>query len=45
MVKNVSDVTRWRDSGHLERAVQTGGGQEAFNAVDVSAGRPHARYP
>src|ERR1022692_2899 len=29
----VSDVSRWRDSGHLERAVQTAGGQEAFDTA------------
>jgi hypothetical protein len=29
----VSDVSRWRDSGHLERAVETAGGQEAFDAA------------
>jgi hypothetical protein len=28
----MSDVSRWRDSGHLERAVETAGGQEAFDA-------------
>jgi hypothetical protein len=28
----MSDVSRWRDSGHLERAVQTAGGQETFDA-------------
>jgi hypothetical protein len=38
----VSDVSRWRDSGHLERAVQTTGGQEAFNAA-VSAMLDNAR--
>lgn len=38
----MSDVTRWRDSGHLERAVQTAGGQEAFNAA-VSAVLDDAR--
>ena len=32
----MSDVSRWRDSGHLERSVQTAGGREAFNAA-VSA--------
>lgn len=26
----MSDVQRWRDSGHLERAVETAGGEEAF---------------
>jgi DNA-binding XRE family transcriptional regulator len=26
-------VSRWRDSGHLERAVETAGGQEAFDAA------------
>jgi DNA-binding XRE family transcriptional regulator len=29
----VSSVSRWRESGHLERAVQTAGGQEA---VDIA---------
>ena len=29
-------MSRWRDSGHLERAVGTAGGQEAFDA-DVAA--------
>jgi len=29
----MSDVSRWRDSGHLERAVRTAGGQEAFDAA------------
>jgi hypothetical protein len=29
----MSDVPRWRDSGHLERAVETDGGQEAFDAA------------
>jgi hypothetical protein len=24
-------VSRWRDTGHLERAVATAGGQEAFD--------------
>ena len=38
----MSDVTRWHDSGHLERAVQTAGGQEAFNAA-VSAMLDDAR--
>jgi transcriptional regulator with XRE-family HTH domain len=28
----MSGVSRWRESGHLERAVQTAGGQEAFDA-------------
>jgi Helix-turn-helix domain len=27
----VSSVSRWRDIGHLERAVATAGGQEAFD--------------
>jgi DNA-binding transcriptional regulator YiaG len=34
--------SRWRDSGNLERAVDTAGVQEAFNA-DVSAMLDHAR--
>jgi hypothetical protein len=29
----MSDVSRWRDSGHLERAVETAGGKEAFDAA------------
>jgi hypothetical protein len=29
----MSDVSRWRDSGHLERAVQTAGGQQAFDTA------------
>jgi DNA-binding XRE family transcriptional regulator len=29
----MSDVSRWRDSSHLERAVRTAGGQEAFDAA------------
>jgi hypothetical protein len=29
----MSNVSRWRDSGHLERAVDTAGGQEAFDAA------------
>ena len=29
----MSNVSRWRDSGHLERAVETAGGQEAFDAA------------
>jgi DNA-binding XRE family transcriptional regulator len=28
----MSGVSRWRDSGHLERAVETAGGQDAFDA-------------
>lgn len=28
----MSGVRRWRESGHLERAVQTAGGREAFEA-------------
>ena len=28
----MSGVSRWRESGHLERAVETAGGQEAFDA-------------
>jgi hypothetical protein len=26
-------LSRWRDSGHLERAVETAGGQQAFDAA------------
>jgi DNA-binding XRE family transcriptional regulator len=29
----MSELRRWRDSGHLERAVDTAGGQEAFDAA------------
>jgi DNA-binding transcriptional regulator YiaG len=29
----MSSVSRWRDSGHLEKAVQTAGGPEAFGAA------------
>jgi predicted DNA-binding protein (UPF0251 family) len=29
----MSDVSRWRDSGNLERAVQTAGGQEPFDSA------------
>ena len=29
----MSSVSRWRESGHLERAVATAGGQEAFDAA------------
>jgi hypothetical protein len=29
----MSSVSRWRDSGHLERAVETAGGQQAFEAA------------
>jgi hypothetical protein len=28
----MSSVSGWRDSGHLERAVTTPGGQEVFDA-------------
>ena len=28
----MSEPRRWRDSGHLERAVETAGGPEAFDA-------------
>jgi DNA-binding XRE family transcriptional regulator len=28
----MSEVRRWRESGHLERAIQTAGGREAFEA-------------
>jgi hypothetical protein len=28
----MSGMSRWRDSGNLERAVETAGGQEAFDA-------------
>jgi DNA-binding XRE family transcriptional regulator len=29
----MSGVSRWRDSGHLERAVETAGAQDAFDAA------------
>jgi DNA-binding XRE family transcriptional regulator len=29
----MTEPRRWRDSGHLERAVETVGGQEAFDAA------------
>jgi DNA-binding XRE family transcriptional regulator len=29
----MSEVRRWRDSGNLERALETAGGQEAFDAA------------
>ena len=29
----MSGVKRWRDTGHLERAVDTAGGQDAFDAA------------
>src|SRR5271170_630209 len=29
----MSGVSRWRDSRHLERAVETAGGQEAFDTA------------
>jgi hypothetical protein len=29
----MSGVSHWRDSGHLERAVETAGGQEAFDSA------------
>jgi hypothetical protein len=29
----MSGVSRWRDSGHLERAAETAGGREAFDAA------------
>ena len=38
----MSGVSRWRDSGHLERAIETAGGQEAFD-VAVSAMLDDAR--
>jgi DNA-binding XRE family transcriptional regulator len=38
----MNGVSRWRDSGHLERAVATAGGQEAFDAA-VSAMLDDAR--
>jgi hypothetical protein len=38
----MSGVSRWRESGHLERAVETAGGQEAFD-VAVAAMLDDAR--
>ena len=38
----MTSVSRWRDSGHLERAVETAGGQEAFDTA-VSAMLDEAR--
>jgi ribosome-binding protein aMBF1 (putative translation factor) len=32
----MSEVRRWRDTGHLDRAIETAGGQDAF---DVAIGR------
>src|SRR5258706_13457679 len=29
----MNSVSRWRDSGHLERAIAAAGGQEAFDAA------------
>ena len=29
----MSGTSRWRESGHLERAVETAGGQESFDAA------------
>lgn len=29
----MSDVSRWRESGHLERAIETAGGPRAFDAA------------
>ena len=29
----MDNVSRWRDTGHLERAVATAGGREAFDAA------------
>lgn len=44
----MSDLSRWRETGHLERAVETAGGQEAsdaavaamLNAADYSNEQP-----
>ncbi|MDQ1295915.1 MAG: hypothetical protein QG608_3802 [Actinomycetota bacterium] len=38
----MSQVRRWRDTGHLERAVETAGGQAAFDA-DVARMGEEAR--
>jgi hypothetical protein len=40
----MSGVSRWRESGHLERAVETAGGQEACDAT-VAAMLDDARVP
>lgn len=32
----MSSVYRWRDSGHLDRAVETAGSQEAFDDAVAS---------
>lgn len=29
----MNEIRRWRESGHLERAVETAGGQDAFDAA------------
>ena len=34
----MSSVSRWRDSGHLERAVETAGGQQAFDILGLRRG-------
>ena len=31
----MSDVRRWRDTNHLDRAIETAGGQEAFDSAIV----------
>jgi hypothetical protein len=33
----MSGVSRWREPGHLERAVETAGGQEAFDAASATS--------
>ncbi|HUB40542.1 MAG TPA: helix-turn-helix transcriptional regulator [Streptosporangiaceae bacterium] len=38
----MTSVSRWRDSGHLERAVETAGGRRAFDTA-VSAMLDEAR--
>jgi hypothetical protein len=38
----MTSVSRWRNSGHLERAVETAGGQQAFDAA-VTAMLDNAR--
>lgn len=38
----MSDVKRWRDTDHLQRAVDTAGGQDQFNAA-ISDMLNHAR--
>jgi hypothetical protein len=41
----MSGVSRWRETGHLERAVDTAGGQEAFDASVELPGAVVAQQP